>query len=134
MPHRVRRDLRRIELPRTPNAFLVAPEGYCLTAKPHMIAPEFPVPMAALWRTLLAWVAAEPRVTVHDQDKAAGYLAFTQRSRLFRFPDRVYVEAFDVGVQGRSTVAIYSHSVYGRSDLGVNKARVLRVLAALEKS
>jgi uncharacterized protein (DUF1499 family) len=33
-----------------------------------------------------------------------------------------------------STLAIYSRSLIGRSDLGVNRARVTRWLAALEAS
>jgi len=58
---------------------------------------------------------------------------FVQYSRLMRFPDTIDVEVFPVGTD-QSTLAIYSRSLVGYSDLGVNRARIARWLAALERS
>ena len=41
-----------------------------------------------------------------------------------RFPDLIAVQFMDEK-GGTSTLAIYSRSVYGHSDLGVNKARTM---------
>lgn len=118
--------------PKTPNWCLAAPDGYCRNAAPQLTPPVFDKPVAALWDALLAVVAAEPRVTIHEQAKADGYLDFTQVSLLFRFPDRVTIQIVPEG-HNRSTLAIFSRSKYGRSDLGVNAKRVKRLLAALAR-
>lgn len=115
--------------PNKPNWNLVAPKGLCRKAQPHAEAPVFPVSPDTLWSRLVETVLREPRVSIHDQDKAARYLDFTQVSLIFRFPDRVTVQILPAG--DGATLAIYSRSKYGRSDLGVNAKRVKRLLAAL---
>lgn len=124
-------DLSQFHPPRTPNWFFVAPDGFAKNATPHQTAPIFPYSRDALWDRLLAVFAREPRITTHDQDKAAGYLACSQASFLFRFPDRIIVQILDGPKANQATLAILSRAVYGRRDLGVNKARVLRILHAL---
>jgi len=57
-------------------------------------------------------------------------LVLVQRSLIFRFPDTITVQVFPQ-TEGGSTLAIYSRSNYGRSDLGVNKARVQRWLGLI---
>ncbi|HAH09839.1 MAG TPA: hypothetical protein DCL48_07035 [Alphaproteobacteria bacterium] len=133
MTARSRTDLRAIVLPRTPNCFLLAPDGFCVSAKPHMVAPNLLAPAAEIWERLQRAVAQEPRVTVHDQDRQTFYLDFTQVSLVFRFPDRVTFQLLPApGNAQQSTLAAYSRSKYGRSDLGVNKARVMRLLQRLQ--
>jgi len=56
-----------------------------------------------------------------------------QRSALFRFPDTVSIEVIPLG-DSRSTLAIYSRSTYGYSDLGVNRKRIERWLARLAET
>jgi uncharacterized protein (DUF1499 family) len=123
-------DFATLETPKTPNWYLTAPKGLCRRAKPQDVAPVFPVAPGQLWDRLLAAVGREPRISFHNQDKAALYLDFTQVSLLFRFPDRVSVQI--LAATGGATLAIYSRSKYGRSDLGVNAKRVKRLLAALQ--
>ena len=48
-----------------------------------------------------------------------------------RFPDTIDIEVFPAG-QRQSTLAIYSRSLLGRKDFGVNRARIARWLAALD--
>jgi hypothetical protein len=62
-----------------------------------------------------------------DCDRIA---CFLQRTRVMRFPDTIDVEVFPS--PGGSTIAIYSRSLIGRRDFGVNRARVARRLAAVE--
>jgi uncharacterized protein (DUF1499 family) len=50
-----------------------------------------------------------------------------ERSRYFAFPDIMTVRFFKRG-EDKSTLAIYSRSVYGRYDFGVNRARVEKLL------
>ena len=56
---------------------------------------------------------------------------FLQHTRLMRFPDTIDVEVFPAA-SNQSTLAIYSRSLIGRKDFGVNRARITRWLAALD--
>ena len=47
-----------------------------------------------------------------------------------RFPDTIDAEVLPVG-DNQSTLALYSRSLIGRKDFGVNRARLTRWLAAL---
>jgi uncharacterized protein (DUF1499 family) len=53
------------------------------------------------------------------------------RSALFGFPDLIAARFFDVEDRG-STLAVYSRSVLGHSDLGVNRRRILSWIRELE--
>ena len=53
---------------------------------------------------------------------------YVLRSDWFNFPDLVTVQ-----VTPDSRLILWSRSVYGRSDLGVNKARLIAWLAALDR-
>jgi len=55
---------------------------------------------------------------------------FLQHSLLMRYPDTIDVQVLPAGDK-QSTLAIYSRSLIGRKDFGVNRARVERWLAAL---
>ena len=55
------------------------------------------------------------------------------RSALLNFPDLVTVQVEQVAAD-RSTLVIWSRSVYGRSDFGVNRKRTEAWLAALQQS
>ncbi|MDX2223853.1 MAG: DUF1499 domain-containing protein [Rhodospirillaceae bacterium] len=116
--------------PGSPNTYLVAPPG-ATRAAPNEPAPEFDLPAGQLKARLLAAVDNEPRLEKVWESADGLALQFVQRSALMRWPDIVSVKLIDLG-GGRSTLAIYSRSVYGYSDLGVNKARVQRWLAALK--
>ena len=111
-------DFKTFKLTRKPNQYLVAPEGLCENATPHRTAPVFPVDPQKLEDAFADVALAEPRVTRKASDD--GQRDFVQRSALMRFPDTITFEAIDLG-NGKSTLAIYSRSAIGHSDLGVNK-------------
>jgi uncharacterized protein (DUF1499 family) len=54
---------------------------------------------------------------------------FVARSALLNFPDLIAVQ-----VQPDSTVVLYSRSVYGYSDLGVNRRRLESWVTALNET
>lgn len=108
----------------------MAPDGLCKEAKVDMPPPVYPVGAAKLRQEFLSVIISQPRVSHTLADEAGLYDDFVVRSALFRFPDLISVQAIDAG-GGKSTLAIYSRSVYGRSDLGVNRARCLGWLARL---
>jgi uncharacterized protein (DUF1499 family) len=117
-------DFATLTRPGKPNTFLLAPEDLCKQAKIDKVAPVYPVAAAKLRNEFLAVAIAQPRVSHTLSDAAGLYDDFVVRSALFGFPDHVSVKFLDVK-GGKSTLAIYSRSVYGRSDLGVNRARTL---------
>jgi len=122
-------DFKTFQLTRKPNQFLIAPEGLCQNAKPHAIAKTYSADPQKLEDTFADVALAEPRVTRKQADD--GQREFVQRSALMRFPDTITFEAIDLG-NGTSTLAIYSRSKVGHSDLGVNKKRIDDWLAKLD--
>lgn len=127
--HRV--DFETLTRPSTPNTFLMAPDGLCKTAKVDQAPPVFSVAPAKLRQAFLSVVIAQPRVSHTLADEPELYDDFVQRSAVFHFPDLVSVQFLAHG-KGRATLALYSRSVYGRSDFGVNRARSLRWLKLLD--
>lgn len=124
-------DFATVTRPKSPNTFLLAPEGLCKQAKIDRVAAVYPISAAKLRQELLAIVIAQPRVSHVLADEAGLYDDFVVRSRVFRFPDLVALKFMDLK-GGKSTLAVYSRSVYGRSDLGVNKARTMSWLALVD--
>lgn len=123
-------DFATLKRPSSPNTFLLAPEGLCREAKTDQIAPVFDVPPAKLRSEFLNIVVAAPRVSHSLADEGGLYDDFVVRSALIGFPDLVSVKFLAAGA-GKSTLALYSRSVYGRWDLGVNRARSLAWLKQL---
>jgi uncharacterized protein (DUF1499 family) len=123
-------DFETLKRPRTPNTFLLAPEGLCKNAKVDVVSAVYGVPAAKLRQEFLAVVIAQPRTAHVLADEPGLYDDFVVRSALFGFPDLVSVKFLQL--KGKtSTLALYSRSVYGRSDLGVNRRRSLGWLAEL---
>ena len=57
------------------------------------------------------------------EDKEGQQSDYVQRSARFRFPDIITVRFISVS-SSQSMLAIYSRSVYGKSDFGVNRERI----------
>ena len=120
-----------MELGFRPNQFLMCPAGWN-DEQAHQIAPVFAVPLSVLrdgWERVLE---KQPRLEIRNVLQDQTYYEFVQRSALLRFPDRISALLVSLG-RGRSTLAIYSRSTYGYSDLGVNKARIEAWIDTLEK-
>ena len=89
------------------------------------------MPAAALYAAVKQVAAGQARVfslKAYDPQLQAHYVA---RSALIGFPDLVTVQVLDLGAGG-SGLVLWSRSVYGHSDLGVNRKRLKAWLAALD--
>lgn len=115
-----------------PNQFLVCPPNFC-AAKAHLSSPVFAMPAVELRRRWMAMLAAQPRIEAGAADDAVLQYDFIQRSAFVGYPDSITVRFIALD-DGRATLAIYSRSHYGRSDFGVNEARIRAWLAALAAS
>jgi uncharacterized protein (DUF1499 family) len=117
----------------SPNDALVCPAGHCPNAKSDWPSPTYAMPPQELLARLTAIVLAEPRTRALPRNTDRDDIArFVQYSRTMRYPDTIDAQVFPAG-EGQSTLAIYSRSLVGYGDFGVNRARVERWLAALER-
>src|SRR6266581_1080926 len=118
---------------RSGNDALVCPPGHCHGARADREAKIYDMAPEELLARMKKVALAEPKTRLvdggTDRDPAA---RFVQYSRRMHFPDTIDVNVMPAGA-GQSTLAIYSRSLLGSRDFGVNKARVARWLEALER-
>lgn len=124
-------DLAELSRPASPNTALAAPAGF--RPAPDIVTPVYPVTPEQLYADVRAVAAAQPRTF-----PAAAYPDRLQadwvvRSAVFNFPDLVTAQVNPAGEHDAKLV-LYSRSVYGYSDLGVNRQRVAAWLAALDRA
>ncbi len=100
------------------NQFLICPPGIC---NGHADSPVFGVSVDQLRERWHEVVSAQPRVELLAEDGQR--IDYVQRSTRFRFPDIITVRFISVS-PSQSTLAIYSRSVYGKGDIGVNRKRI----------
>jgi uncharacterized protein (DUF1499 family) len=122
-------DMHDIERPASPNTALAGPAGF--SPAPDVVTPTYPMPAARLHDAVRAVAAAQPRTFLAADYAAMHQIHWVVRSAAFNFPDLVTAQIADAGPDG-STLALYSRSVYGYSDLGVNRQRLNAWLAALQ--
>lgn len=104
------------------NQYLVAPLEFAAVG-PSRQSPEFAVSPRELMIAFDAVALATPRTKLAAGAPSELWATYVQRTKYIRFPD--YISVVAVGLpSGGSTVAVYSQSVYGANDLGVNKERV----------
>ncbi len=106
----------------TPNQYLMCANQLCRAyiddLPPIYGANVFEVRKA--WETMLR---GEPRVKELRRNADATQVDYVQRSAFWRFPDLITIRFIPIG-EKKTTLAIYSRSVYGAGDFGVNKARI----------
>ena len=112
------------------NEFFAAPRG--ATAAPAAAETRlYPESPRALLARFDAIARAQTRTRVVAGDLDSLMITYMQRSRVFGFPDYLTVKA--VVMDGGAGLMIFSRARYGRSDFGVNRARVEAWLAALDR-
>jgi uncharacterized protein (DUF1499 family) len=131
MDQLARVDFAELVRPRSPNSFLLAPPGFCRMASTDVPSPSFALPAGRLRQAFLRVALAKARVSHVLKDDLELYDNLVARSALFGFPDLIAVRFVDTQ-DGRSTLAVYSRSVVGHSDLGVNRRRILSWIRELE--
>lgn len=110
-----------------PNQYLACPADHCGDT-PHLVSPVFQVnrdQALDLWDNMMAGKTQFERLNDRDKPDQRQYV---ERTELMRFPDRISVQFLALS-PATSSVAIYSRSKYGYSDLGVNEARVAALMA-----
>jgi uncharacterized protein (DUF1499 family) len=110
--------------PASPNTHLAAPAGG------DTPTPPYPVPPERLLAALERVAQRTPRTFPHAFYDQPPQRHWVVRSATFNFPDLVSAEVRQDASGSR--LFLYSRSVYGRSDLGANRARVAEWLAALQ--
>jgi Protein of unknown function (DUF1499) len=113
-----------------PNQYLLCPKGMC-SAETDGEAPVFDVPVQQLQVAWDGMLAEQPRLQILRRDVTNIQIDYVQRSRLLRFPDLITVRFVPID-DAHSTLAIYSRSVWGKGDMGVNRTRVEEWLARLK--
>jgi len=117
----------------TGNDALICPPGLCAEAEPDGDAKVYDINLDQLLDRLRTIALAEPGTELLECGVGCARVArFVQRTRIMRFPDTIDVAVYAAG-QNKSTLAIYSRSLVGRRDFGVNRARVARWLAELDR-
>jgi uncharacterized protein (DUF1499 family) len=115
-----------------PNQYLVCPQDHCLET-PDLTSRVYPVNATKLVAICHKIIMAESDVVEQARDDTALKVDYVQRTHRMRYPDLITVQFLE-HPKGQSTIAIYSRSVYGYSDRGVNKARITDWLAKLDKA
>lgn len=95
----------------------------------HVARAVLPMPPAEALAALDAVAMAEPRTSRLAGSVDEGRITYVSRSRIWGFPDYTTVAA--IPGDGGTTLVLHARARFGRSDLGVNAARIGRWLASL---
>ncbi len=121
-------DFARLERPAAPNTALAAPAGF--RPPPDLTTPVYPLAAPALLALVRQVAAGEPRTYPAASFAAPLQEDWVVRSAWWNFPDLVTAQVTPDG-PGRARLILYARSVYGRSDFGVNRARLVAWLVRL---
>ena len=100
---------------------LACPPALC-RAGADVVSPLLEVDAGRLRDIVRDVVSARARTELVDEDPAIGQLVFVHRSRIFGFPDTIWIQTVDL--QPHASIIMYSRSNVGLWDLGVNRRRV----------
>ena len=119
-----------LKRPPKPNTCLAAPADYCLAAEADFAPPVFPATAAALYQSVVDLVSQQKRIEIVKQSEDSLQLRYIAKTALLGFKDDVDIEIIPAG-ESSTTLAIYSRSRVGYSDLGANRKRVEELIAQL---
>lgn len=122
-------DFRHLSRPSSPNTALAAPAG--TNPAPDLVTPTFHLPADRLYRILLAVAASQKRTVLAAEYPAVRQAHFVCRSAWLNFPDLIAIQVNEMSADS-SALVLYSRSVYGYSDLGVNRRRLIAWLADVQ--
>jgi uncharacterized protein (DUF1499 family) len=121
-------DFLRLVLPPSPNAHLAAPPG--VTAERHETVPLLPVSPDAAWEILRSLGEGLERTWKTAEWPELRQAQWVARTRWMNYPD--LVNGAVVAMPGGAGLFLYSRSLVGYSDLGVNARRVAAWRAAFD--
>lgn len=119
-----------LKRPPKPNTCLIAPANHCLAAEADFAPPVFPTTADALFQRVQDVVGGQKRTTIVSADPATRQLRYIAKTPLIGFKDDIDIEVVPVD-ENATTLAIYSRSRVGYSDLGANRKRVEELIALL---
>jgi len=126
-------DFATLQKPDKPNAYLACTAATCPSYAPDMQAPLFEMDAAALKALATTVWGNQLGVTLVEAPASGTSMRFVQRTPWLKFPDTISVRFVPVSDK-QSTLAIYSRSQIGYSDLGANETRVKHWLDMLAKA
>jgi hypothetical protein len=112
-----------------PNDFLMLPSGL---AGADASSPVLPGDLRTVARRVDGLIARDPRTRRIAGVVDEGFVTYEVRSRWVGWPDYVSVKVVPAG-EGAHALAIWSRARFGYSDMGVNRDRVERWVAALAR-
>ena len=118
-------DMPRLVRPSTPNTALAAPAGFA--PAPDLVTPAYRADPDRLFAAIRAVALAQPRTFAHGNASATRQAHVVTRSALLNYPDLITVQ-----VTPESGLVLWSRSIYGRSDFGVNRTRLVIWLGELD--
>lgn len=121
-------DFATLVLPPSPNTCLLTP--VTAPGMGHLHRDPLPATADAVLAAIRATAAAQPRTWPLADFAARGQAQWVVRSRIMNYPDIIAAEAAPAGAG--TGLWLYSRSLIGWSDFGVNRARVLAWLAEIE--
>jgi len=128
-------DFAALRLPASPNTHLIAPPG--TTMERHETAPLMDVSPDLAWTVLRGLGDGMQRVWKRAEWPEQCQAQWVARTRLMNYPDLINGQI--VALPGGTGLFLYSRSLIGRSDFGVNAKRMAawrgafdRALAALK--
>ncbi len=122
-------DIAHIVRPASPNTSLAAPRGF--TPPPDIITRPYNVSADGLFALVTQVAGDQPRTYQAAIYPGALQVHYVVRSAILNFPDLVMAQVQQEG-PNQSGLIVYSRSVYGASDLGVNGRRLATWIAALQ--
>ena len=121
-------DFATLQLPPSPKTCLLTPS--VAPGQGHLHRDPLPASLEAVMAALDRVAASMPRSFPLARFPARNQAQWVVRSALMNYPDIVVAEAAQVA--GGTGLWLYSRSLIGWSDMGVNRARVMAWLEALE--
>jgi uncharacterized protein (DUF1499 family) len=122
-------DISHIVRPARPNTALAAPAGF--SPAPDIVTPAYHLPPGTLFALARAVATGQPntfQAALYPDQLQAHYVA---RSGVFNFPDLITVQVRQETPE-TSDLIIWSRSVYGETDFGVNRKRIQAWVGALD--
>ena len=130
-------DFQTLVRPASPNTYLLCPDDFCELAAPDMVAPRFAESPRDLFRLVTRLVRSEKRARDVLEDPGLLAIRYVAVTSFLKFKDDVDIRVLPSESGGKpkdpgSTLAIYSRSRLGYSDLGANAKRVSNLIEKLQ--
>lgn len=122
-------DISAIRRPTSPNTCVAAPAGFALA--PDLPTRRYDVPPDRLFASVREMIASQPRTKELAVDSGRLRADYVVRSLVFRFPDIVLAQVLRIS-EKQSDLVLYSYSLKGHYDFGVNRGRVSGLLSGLD--